>query len=98
MFFLVPSFLVCPTDFHRPRAPDSHAEACPPGEIIVLLSAFCFLLSVFSYYPTLPSRLMPSSLSASTANSMGSSCRTSLQNPLMIIEIASCSDNPRCVQ
>src|SRR2546422_1662063 len=33
-------------------------------------------------HPTLPSRLIPSSRCASTANSIGSSLKTSLQNPL----------------
>jgi hypothetical protein len=36
-------------------------------------------------YPTLPSRLTPSSFWASTANSMGSSRKTSLQKPFTII-------------
>src|ERR1041385_8606101 len=36
-------------------------------------------------YPTLPSRLMPSSRCASTANSMGSSLKTSLQKPFTIM-------------
>src|SRR5207237_6926494 len=47
-------------------------------------------------HPTLPSRLMPSNRCASTANSIGSSLKTSLQNPLTIIETASSADNPSC--
>src|SRR5437667_9496846 len=47
-------------------------------------------------HPTLPSSLMPSSRCASTANSIGSSLKTSLQNPLTIIETASSAHNPRC--
>src|SRR5256885_7710252 len=49
-----------------------------------------------SRHPTLPSRLIPSSRCASTANSIGSSLKTSLQNPLTIIETASSADKPRC--
>ncbi len=47
-------------------------------------------------YPTLPSRLIPSSFCASTANSIGSSWKTSLQNPFTIIEIAFSVLRPRC--
>src|SRR5207253_7447513 len=57
------------------------------------LSRFPFPLS---RHPTLPSRLMPSSRCASTANSMGSSLKTSLQKPFTIIETASSADSPRC--
>ena len=48
--------------------------------------------------PTLPSRLIASSFCASTANSIGSSCITSLQKPLTINATASSSDSPRCRQ
>ena len=47
-------------------------------------------------YPTLPSRLTPSSFCASTANSMGSSLKTSLQKPLTIMLTASSAEIPRC--
>ena len=47
-------------------------------------------------YPTLPSRLTPSSFWASTANSMGSSLKTSLQKPLTIMLTASSAEIPRC--
>src|ERR1044071_5162184 len=47
------------------------------------------------HYPTLPSRLIPSSRVASTANSIGSSLKTSLQKPFTIIETASSDDRPR---
>src|SRR5881396_1816421 len=46
--------------------------------------------------PTLPSRLMPSNRCASTANSIGSSLKTSLQKPLTIIDTASSAERPRC--
>src|SRR6266566_5786973 len=49
-----------------------------------------------SRHPTLPSRLMPSSRCASTANSIGSSLKTSLQKPFTIIETASSAERPRC--
>ena len=53
----------------------------------------------FQYrHPTLPSRLIPSSRCASTANSMGSSRKTSLQNPLTIMFTASSSAIPRLLQ
>src|SRR6266566_3888136 len=50
-----------------------------------------------SRHPTLPSRLMPSNRCASTANSIGSSLKTSLQKPFTIIETASSADSPRCL-
>ena len=46
-------------------------------------------------YPTLPSKLTPNSFCASTANSIGSSLNTSLQNPLTIMLIASSRLSPR---
>ncbi len=46
-------------------------------------------------YPTLPSRLTPSSFCASTANSMGSSLKTSLQKPFTIMLTASSGEIPR---
>src|SRR5439155_212137 len=48
--------------------------------------------------PTLPSRLTPSSFCASTANSIGSSLKTSLQKPLTIMFTASCVAMPRWLQ
>src|SRR5258708_16624646 len=50
---------------------------------------------VFPDHPTLPSSLRPSSLVASTANSIGSSTSTSCTQPLMIIETASSAPMPR---
>ena len=47
------------------------------------------------HQPTLPSRLTPRSFCASTANSMGSSLKTVLQNPFTIIETASSAVRPR---
>src|SRR6266496_3850346 len=49
-------------------------------------------------YPTLPSKLTPSNFCASTANSIGSSLNTSLQNPLTIMLIASSNAIPRVLQ
>ena len=46
-------------------------------------------------HPTLPSKLIPSSRVASTANSIGSSLKTSLQNPFTIMDTASSDDSPR---
>src|SRR5687768_1596522 len=46
-------------------------------------------------HPTLPSSLSPRSLVASTANSIGSCWKTSLQKPLMIIDTASSVPMPR---
>ena len=48
--------------------------------------------------PTLPSRVMPSSFCASSANSIGSSLNTSLQNPFTIIDMACSALRPRCLQ
>src|SRR5207247_9581138 len=47
-------------------------------------------------HPTLPSRLMPRSRCASTANSIGSSLKTSLQKPFTIMFTASSFARPRC--
>src|SRR5205823_584585 len=49
-------------------------------------------------HPMLPSRLTLRSFCASTANSIGSSLKTSRQKPLTIIDTASSSEMPRCVQ
>src|SRR5262245_27020693 len=48
--------------------------------------------------PTLPSVLTLSSFCASTANSIGSWRKTSLQKPLTIMLTASSVDSPRCRQ
>ena len=56
----------------------------------------CGQVANAKHYPTLPSRLTPSSLRASTANSIGSSCSTCLQKPLMIVDTASSAESPRC--
>src|SRR5262249_22359302 len=50
------------------------------------------------HQPMLPSRLTPRSLVASTANSIGRFLKTSLQNPLTIIDTALSPDRPRCLQ
>ena len=51
-----------------------------------------------TYYPTLPSREIDTSFCASTANSIGSSCKTCLQKPLTINETASSWLKPLCLQ
>src|SRR5262249_40635461 len=51
-----------------------------------------------SDYPTLPSRLTEMSFCASTANSIGSCCSTSLTKPLTTSATASSSESPRCMQ
>ena len=48
--------------------------------------------------PTLPSSEIATSFCASTANSIGSSCSTSLQKPLTMSAVASSSSRPRCMQ
>src|SRR5690606_31991878 len=48
-------------------------------------------------HPTLPSRLIPSSFCASTANSIGNCCSTSLAKPLTISATASSCPSPRCI-
>ena len=65
--------------------------------LIKVTCGYCLMKSI-SHYPTLPSRLIPTSFCASTANSMGSSLNTSLQNPLTIKDVASSGDMPRWVQ
>jgi hypothetical protein len=49
-------------------------------------------------YPTLPSRLIAISFCASTANSIGRCCSTSLTKPLTTSAVASSADMPRCRQ
>jgi hypothetical protein len=48
--------------------------------------------------PTLPSSETAISFCASTANSIGSCCSTSLTNPLTTSAVASSADKPRCRQ
>jgi hypothetical protein len=48
-------------------------------------------------HPTLPSRLMATSFCASTANSIGSCCRTSLTKPFTRSCTASSWLRPRCM-
>ena len=48
-------------------------------------------------HPTLPSRLIATSFCASTANSIGSSCRTSRTKPLTSSWTASSCERPRCM-
>src|SRR5690606_21266326 len=55
------------------------------------------LESALLAHPTLPSRLIPSSFCASTANSIGSCCSTSLAKPLTISATASSWPSPRCM-
>src|SRR5215211_5982885 len=49
-------------------------------------------------HPTLPSRLTEISFCASTANSIGSCCSTSLTKPLTTRAVASSAESPRCRQ
>src|SRR5437667_10417755 len=58
----------------------------------------CDSWQVSGHQPTLPSKLIPRSFCASTANSMGSSLNTSLQKPLTIMDTASSAEMPRCMQ
>src|SRR4029453_16153191 len=52
-----------------------------PGRLIVIEVN----LAGHKFYPTLPSKLMPRSFCASTANSIGNSLKTCLQKPLTIM-------------
>src|SRR5262245_31466734 len=56
------------------------------------------LRSCVNPYPTEPSNEIPNSFCASTANSIGSSRKTSLQKPLTIMLMASSLAMPRCSQ
>src|SRR5665213_340094 len=51
-----------------------------------------------NHQPTLPSRLIEISFCASTANSIGSCCSTSLTKPLTTRPTASSWESPRCTQ
>src|SRR4026207_808293 len=74
----------------------AHAELDPSQNLVFAdRSPQCL---DFEHHPTLPSRLTPSSFCASTANSIGSSLKTSLQKPLTIIEMAFSVLSPRCLQ
>ena len=75
----------------------AHREVDPLEDHLVL-DAGVEVLDFEHAYPTEPSRLTLRSFCASTANSMGSTRKTSLQNPLTIIETASSSEMPRCLQ
>ena len=63
---------------------------------IGFLSIFALRLFILSIYPTLPSRLIPTNFCASTANSIGNCCNTSLQKPLTINPTASSEFKPLC--
>ena len=62
-----------------------------------LLKLFCSFIHVpmVCDQPTEPSKLIPTSACASTANSIGNCCRTSLQKPLTINATAASSSRPR---
>ena len=49
-------------------------------------------------HPTLPSKLTPNNFCASTANSIGNSLNTSLQNPFTIMFTESSTEIPRDLQ
>ena len=66
-------------------------------DLALLASNLSIELHVTSY-PTLPSSEIPSSFWASTANSIGSSRKTSLQKPLTIMLTASSVEMPRWLQ
>ncbi len=57
-----------------------------------------WLWSCLCAHPTAPSRVTPSRAWASTANSIGSSLNTCLQNPLTIMLTESSSEMPLCRQ
>ena len=63
---------------------------------ILAFKLFIFNITLNSFYPTLPSKLIPTNFCASTANSIGNCCRTSLQNPLTINPTASSGFKPLC--
>src|SRR6266540_5132118 len=70
-----------------------------PGQLLEILLRVNLVFHKKSVlHPTLPSRLTPSSFCASTANSIGSSRKTSLQKPLTIMFTASCVERPRALQ
>src|ERR1035438_2208904 len=68
-------------------------EVDPPEDLVVADLGVEVL--DLQHHPTLPSRLTLRSLWASTANSMGSSLKTSRQKPFTIMEAASSSEIPR---
>ena len=63
---------------------------------IDFLCIFALRLFILSIYPTLPSRLIPTNFCASTANSIGNCCNTSLQKPFTIKPTASSELKPLC--
>src|ERR1019366_3194 len=71
----------------------SNFEVDPPKDLIVADLGVEVL--DLQHHPTLPSKLTLRSLWASTANSMGSSLKTSRQKPFTIMEAASSSEIPR---
>ena len=74
-------------------SPANRRLVAPPGAQSILQQSAPFHGA--DGYPTLPSRLTLSSFWASTANSIGSSRKTSLQNPLTMRLTASSVDSPR---
>ncbi len=67
-------------------------------EFRILNIARSEMLSQSVHYPTLPSSEIEISFCASTANSIGSCCNTSLTKPLTTSAVASSADMPRCWQ
>ncbi len=94
--FLVPGGSVQILDFEQACSPlmSKVKVEGPVSRRPYAVAAFDFRPSTL--YPTLPSRLTPSSFCASTANSIGSSLKTSLQKPFTIIEMAFSVLRPRC--
>ena len=74
-----------------------HVEIDPLEDFLVL-RADLQILDLKHGYPTDPSSETLSSFCASTANSIGSSRKTSLQKPLTIMLTASSAVSPRCRQ
>ena len=63
-----------------------------------LFSTFALKLFILSINQHSPSKLIPTSFWASTANSIGNCCNTSLQKPLTINPTASSGLSPLCWQ
>ena len=80
-------FIACP----RQRERRAHVAAATGPAL-----AHAQRLAFHGHYPTLPSSEMPSSFCASTANSIGSCCSTSLAKPLTMRPTASSVSSPRC--
>src|SRR4029453_11157526 len=85
------------------RRPDKVAEAADPGGESVAIAGVAqgHIGEVDNrlgrHHPTLPSRLMPISFCASTANSTGSCWMTSLAKRRRISALAPPSGMPRCM-